>query len=107
VTLESAMIVEFSGLVLGLVFSRIRPSDLPDHVRDGSGRVRCPLCGWEPGKRARWSCDPRCGHLWNTFETRGVCPRCEKRWLETACLRCHGWSRHEAWYESSGPEDPR
>jgi hypothetical protein len=63
---------------------------------DGGGRIRCPRCGWQPRRHDRWSCN--CGHLWNTFETRGVCPACGRVWRETQCLRCHEWSPHEAWY---------
>jgi hypothetical protein len=59
-------------------------------------KIRCPRCAWEPGKHDRWMC--LCGHVWNTFDTRGVCPGCDAKWKETACLRCHQWSDHEAWY---------
>jgi hypothetical protein len=40
-----------------------------------------------------------CQHAWNTFETRGVCPSCGRKWAKTQCLRCHEWSLHEDWYE--------
>ena len=46
----------------------------PDQEKslDPSGpRIRCPLCGWSPRKDDLWACD--CGHLWNTFDTWGVC----------------------------------
>ena len=59
-------------------------------------KIRCPVCGWEPHKRDLWSC--LCGHSWNTFDTRGVCPGCDAKWRETACHKCHQWSDHEAWY---------
>lgn len=62
-------------------------------------KIRCPLCEWRPQKPDRWVCSPGCGHRWNTFETTGVCPVCAKGWHETACLRCGGWSAHDAWYE--------
>jgi hypothetical protein len=39
-----------------------------------------------------------CLHVWNTFDTRGVCPACGREWSETQCLRCKAWSRHEDWY---------
>jgi hypothetical protein len=61
-------------------------------------KIRCPKCAWEPTKSDRWCCEPGCGHLWNTFETRGQCPSCNKQWAETACLRCLQWSRHDDWY---------
>jgi hypothetical protein len=67
-----------------------------DAVRRGGGGVRCPRCGWQPGRNDRWMCT--CLHVWNTFETRGVCPGCDRTWRETQCLRCHQWSPHEAWY---------
>ncbi len=68
--------------------------------RDGSRkgrRIRCPRCRWEPRPRDRWYCD--CGMAWNTFDTHGLCPRCQRQWTQTACLACHRWSAHEDWYE--------
>ncbi len=41
--------------------------------------------------------------MWNTFETRGRCPACAKRWALTQCLRCHALSPHEDWYEAPDP----
>ena len=63
----------------------------------GGPRIRCPKCQWEPRKQDRWQCE--CLHVWNTFETRGRCPVCAKRWAVTQCLRCHEISAHEDWYE--------
>ncbi len=64
----------------------------------GPGRVgiRCPKCGWVPGRRDLWMCV--CFHAWNTFDTGGVCPVCRREWTETQCLRCQAWSAHEDWY---------
>ena len=59
-------------------------------------RIRCPLCGWSPRKEDRWFCD--CGHIWNTFDTGGVCPACLHQWSETQCLSCKRWSPHSLWY---------
>jgi hypothetical protein len=67
---------------------------------DRTPAIRCPKCGWRPGRADRWQCS--CGHLWNTFETRGVCPACAKIWTETCCLACLRWSPHEEWYERGG-----
>ena len=64
-------------------------------------RIRCPKCQWEPAKHDTWCCAPGCGHVWNTFETAGVCPGCSKQWAETACLRCNAWSPHDDWYEDA------
>jgi predicted RNA-binding Zn-ribbon protein involved in translation (DUF1610 family) len=65
-------------------------------AREGGPRIRCPRCGWEPGRHDRWMCT--CFHVWNTFETGGVCPACGRAWRETQCLRCHEWSLHAEWY---------
>jgi len=59
-------------------------------------RIRCPKCRWSPDAEARWSC--RCGHLWNTFHTRGACPGCGYQWTATACLNCGQMSPHSDWY---------
>jgi hypothetical protein len=83
------------------------PARSPDHTartRDRRLRVRCPRCGWEPGKADRWSCD--CGFAWNTFETGGVCPGCGRVWERTQCPRCLQWSRHEDWYVSDPEPEP-
>jgi hypothetical protein len=58
--------------------------------------IACPKCSWRPGADARWVC--ACKHVWNTFETHGVCPACGTAWKETQCLMCHQWSDHEDWY---------
>jgi hypothetical protein len=75
------------------------------------GRIRCPLCAWQPSPLDLWSCVwtegspelpfPSCGAIWNTFKTRGSCPGCRHQWRWTSCLRCAGWSLHEDWYEDS------
>lgn len=87
------------------------PAPPPDAVREtlarlrggsGHGRIRCPLCGWRPGKHDRWLC--RCGCSWNTFDTRGRCPDCQYQWRHTACYGCGRYSRHEAWYAPGGED---
>jgi hypothetical protein len=76
----------------------VRSPDADDSADLGRrrSRIRCPRCGWEPGRDDRWTCT--CLHSWNTFETGGVCPACGRKWAETQCPRCHAWSRHEDWY---------
>ena len=72
----------------------------PGHGPSGT-RIRCPSCSWEAGPHDRWQC--RCLHIWNTFDTRGVCPACGYKWLHTCCPRCMVWSLHEDWYVSDEP----
>lgn len=60
-------------------------------------KIECPKCQWEPDAHARWGCT--CGHLWNTFDTGGRCPKCSKQWKDTQCLSCQQWSPHLDWYK--------
>jgi hypothetical protein len=69
--------------------------------RDRRRRIRCPKCRWSPTKHDRWACS--CGHVWNTFDTAGRCPRCDKQWRDTQCMKCIRWSPHEDWYEQDAP----
>ena len=59
-------------------------------------RIRCPRCGWQPRATDRWVC--HCRHVWNTFDTGGVCPGCMYQWKETQCLACGRMSPHSEWY---------
>ena len=70
-------------------------------TKDRERAIRCPKCGWRPGKHDKWAC--ACSHTWNTFDTRGICPECDAAWKNTQCLRCHQWSLHDAWYDSDAP----
>jgi hypothetical protein len=65
---------------------------------DGGGedRIKCPVCRWTPAAHDRWMCN--CGHLWNTFDTGGVCPNCLLKWAYTACPACQLFSPHSDWY---------
>jgi hypothetical protein len=58
--------------------------------------IKCPKCHWEPKKKSKWYCS--CGHVWNTFDTGGVCPACQKKWQNTQCISCEKWSKHLSWY---------
>ena len=70
-----------------------------EKAREPSGpQIRCPLCGWVPRKHDRWMC--KCKHVWNTFDTGGVCPACLHQWTVPQCLACHGFSPHSDWYAS-------
>jgi hypothetical protein len=71
-----------------------------DTSHDFSGsRIRCPLCGWSPRKEDPWF--RSCGHMWNTFDTGGVCPVCLHQWTSTQCPKCGDWSAHSEWYAPS------
>lgn len=66
-------------------------------MRSPGGRlIRCPKCSFQPPADTRWCC--KCGHVWNTFWTSGLCPACHFQWEETGCHRCHEMSEHKAWY---------
>ena len=74
-------------------------------------RIFCPRCHWKPRPHHRWICEPSCRHTWNTFDTRGQCPRCLKQWTETQCLTsssgCGQFSPHEDWYHDEDGADER
>ena len=75
-----------------------------DTEREKYQGIRCPKCAWRPLPSSRWGCDrpfngAPCWCSWNTFDTRGKCPRCGHQWENTVCLSCHQWSRHDDWYE--------
>jgi len=81
--------------------------DQMDDEEPDQGRIRCPLCQWRPDSGSSWACGDcahpeyffgGCGAVWNTFDTRGLCPGCGHQWRWTACLSCGGWSLHEDWY---------
>jgi hypothetical protein len=88
-------------------FSAFRPSKAPPQ-RHLSGAelekifgpelpgIRCPKCQWKPRAKVLWSC--KCGHHWNTFDTRGLCPGCGHQWELTGCLQCGAMSPHLEWY---------
>lgn len=57
---------------------------------------RCPRCQWVPLETDRWACV--CGQRWNTFDTSGRCPSCDKQWETTTCLSCKATSAHDDWY---------
>lgn len=84
--------------------SNLRLNEILDRlaVRTGPPRIRCPACRWEPKREDLWMCV--CLYSWNTFDTGGVCPSCDRRWTETQCPKCHVWSKHEDWYARDDEE---
>ena len=74
-----------------------------ERARGGSKlTMSCPRCSWIPSTTDEWECD--CGYRWNTFESRGQCPSCDKQWETTQCLKCGEPSDHGDWYPSG--EEP-
>jgi hypothetical protein len=73
--------------------------DLGERIDDDGAGIRCPSCKWRPARTDEWACNPGCGYAWNTFETRGECPSCGKRWSSTQCIKCGAWNSHDDWYE--------
>ncbi len=78
-------------------------------IIDGS-YISCPNCGWEPGETDRWVCDV-CNTHWNTFETHGKCPTCDKQFIDTQCKRskggCGQMSLNADWYVQAEDTAPR
>jgi len=64
--------------------------------------ISCPKCNWHPDGYAYWACS-QCGHGWNTFDTRGQCPKCKHQHHLTQCIAfaggCNGMSPHLKWYK--------
>ena len=97
---------------------RFKDLSADDDQKTGGGRIRCPRCGWTPRSGDRWLCTCTldsslykrgmctCGHAWNTFDTRGRCPGCGRRWLHTQCLSCGAWSPHLEWYAEEPDGQP-
>jgi hypothetical protein len=104
-----------------LLFQKgLTPSDVTDTVDKSDdeepmrGRIRCPLCRWQPDSGSSWVCADcpypeyfldGCGAEWNTFDTRGLCPGCGHQWRWTSCLSCEKWSLHEDWYAPRQEDD--
>lgn len=78
---------------------RFVPSIFEDDIDKDFSGIRCPSCKWRPTREDTWACSPGCGEVWNTFQTHGECPGCQRRWPSTQCTRCGVWSDHDAWYE--------
>lgn len=58
--------------------------------------IACPKCAWEHRGGAFWRCE--CGHVWDTFTTHSVCPKCATAHPITQCPTCSQRSDHEEWY---------
>ena len=74
----------------------LSPAELDQIFGPALPGIRCPVCEWTPHTKNLWSC--KCGHHWNTFDTRGLCPGCGYQWEITGCLQCGATSTHAEWY---------
>jgi hypothetical protein len=74
----------------------VAPAELDEIFGAVLTGIRCPQCEWTPRANTFWSC--KCGHHWNTFDTRGLCPECGYQWEITGCLQCGAVSPHLEWY---------
>ncbi len=63
--------------------------------------IQCSICEWNPDGEKHWACS--CGHVWNTFKTKGKCPKCKTQWEKTWCPGCGKSTPHKDWYKT--PED--
>jgi hypothetical protein len=72
------------------------PAELDEVFGAPMPGIRCPKCKWTPRTKNRWNC--KCGHHWNTFDTRGLCPGCGNQCEITQCLQCGAKSLHREWY---------
>jgi hypothetical protein len=80
------------------------PAEIEEFLGPQLLGVRCPLCGWIPRTKYRWFCE--CGHAWNTFDTRGICPGCQRQWQVTACPQCGEMPAHDQWYAPPEGSEP-
>lgn len=60
--------------------------------------IQCSICEWNPDGGKHWGCS--CGHLWNTFKTKGKCPKCKTQWEDTRCPGCGKSTPHKEWYKT-------
>jgi Domain of unknown function (DUF4272) len=60
--------------------------------------IQCSFCEWSPDGEIHWACT--CGYDWNTFETKGQCPKCKEQWKDTWCPGCGKSSPHSDWYKT-------
>lgn len=60
--------------------------------------IQCSACEWQPDGHKHWVCG--CGHKWNTFKTKGKCPKCQTQHAKTRCPACGQSTLHTEWYKT-------
>jgi Zn-dependent protease len=66
----------------------------------------CPSCGAAPIMGPAWVCD-LCQERFDTFEHRGVCPRCAKHFPQTKCLECRQSHPMAEWLRAGTLSEPQ
>jgi Zn-dependent protease len=62
----------------------------------------CPSCKAAPPLGEFWRCG-KCGKLFDTFQTLGVCPNCTAQYSAAACLDCGSSSTVADWQTAVNP----
>ncbi len=74
----------------------LSPGELDELFGAAVPDIRCPKCKWTLRTKNLWTSG--CGHHWNSFDTRGLCPGCGYQWEIAQCLQCGATSPHAEWY---------
>jgi Zn-dependent protease len=90
-----AILAAYAGMraMTGLRQSRLLGAMAAAPKRDG---FACPRCKAAPPVGDFWRC--ACGQMFDTFATRGRCPRCGRTFQVTACNNCSQPGPHTAFY---------
>jgi Zn-dependent protease len=62
--------------------------------------LACPFCHAPPVQGESYRC-PECGALYDVFDWKGICPRCQSRAAEVMCLNCFRPQPLAGWYPPS------
>jgi Zn-dependent protease len=94
-----AVLAAYAGVraMTGLRVARLLRTMEAAPKRDG---FACPQCKAPPPVGEFWRC--ACGQMFDTFATRGRCPRCARAFQFTACNSCNQMSPHPAFYPAEG-----
>lgn len=60
--------------------------------------IQCSSCEWNPDGKKHWACS--CEYKWDTFKTKGKCPKCKTQWEDTRCPACGKSTPHSNWYKT-------
>lgn len=80
----------WAGIKQARFLSRLET--LPRHTN-----LACPFCHAPPVQGESYRC-PQCAALFDVFDWKGICPRCQTRVAEVVCLNCFRPQPLPAWY---------